>query len=279
MDESVRKHFEALLSVEAARLNEQTQRELGKTTSFLTARGNLQSGGAFRVLTDVAARTIQIFAQTAFNIVTRTATAHAIEIRSANQSEIVDLVAAAIQAEVTNLSGMLLDQPSFKGTGMRQMADRFLTELESNADLEITRISTEISLIAVANDRRGGPSQESSSQMIFNGPVGFVQTGPGSFGTAIQHIDGATREHLEKAFSEVLDALGNPAEAFPFDKNEVQELVKEGQDELKKGKPNHTRLKAIVSGVGGAIAYAPKLKAAYDTVRWAATFIGLTLPG
>ncbi len=277
MDEAILKHFETLLSVETTKLNDVTSKELSKKAAWLAGRGILQSSAALTAQSEIAIGTISIFAQTAFNIITRTMTAHAIAIAGSNCADVESVVRSAITTEINTLVKMLLDQPSFRWAATE--GDEVLKKVKASGELEVTRISAEISLIAVANDKRASTVDTKHAHLVFNGPVGIVQTGPGSIGTAVQHIDGATREHLEKALGEVLDAIQANGSEFPFDKSEVEELVIEGQNELRKDKPNHTKLKGIVSGIGGAIAYAPKLKAAYDTVKWAAAFIGVNLPG
>lgn len=65
---------------------------------------------------------------------------------------------------------------------------------------------------------------------------------------------------------------------MPFDQDEVKELIAEGKAEIAKPKPNRTRLRSIISGIGTAISYAPKIKAAYDALKWAGSFIHVNLP-
>jgi hypothetical protein len=278
MNESVLAHFEALLSVESIKLNDLTSRELHKTTASLSSRGILISSAAFRALTDTTVRTIPLFSQTAFNILSRVMEAHSIAINEASRREVEDILSDAIGYEVETLVGLVADQPPFKSKPFGDIADNSLDEIRTVGAREIKRINSEIALIAIANDRRSREAGVGHTT-VFNGPIGVVQTGPGSFGAAIQHIDSGTREHLAAALEKVIAALDASEDELPFDKSEVRELVVDGQAELKKDKPNFTRLKSIVSGVGTAINYAPKLKDAYDAVKWAAGFLCVVLPG
>jgi hypothetical protein len=69
-----------------------------------------------------------------------------------------------------------------------------------------------------------------------------------------------------------------PTSEAPIAQDEVIELAKEVQRELAKPTLNGTRIHSLISGISQTISYVPKLKAAYDTIKWAAAMINVTLP-
>jgi hypothetical protein len=124
---------------------------------------------------------------------------------------------------------------------------------------------------------KGLPSGTQATN-VFNAPVGLVQTGAGSIGFSTQHLDSGAKDALEKAMDALLRALDEKSVNGEAPLNEVRELVIETKAEVAKPKPNMTRVKSLVAGIGGAISFVPKLKVAYDTVKWAAAMINITLP-
>ncbi|EHK58165.1 hypothetical protein [Allomesorhizobium alhagi] len=280
MNDNMIGDFEGLLAVERTKLNDQVKREIGKTTAQFSARGSLQSSMAIKGVVDVASRTIPIFAQATLNLIIRSTTAHGIAINSTNRDEIRTLVAGHVSNEVARLRAIVSEAPPLKSKSMAPTGETLLAELGRIEKLEMQRITGELALIAASNDKRiaDGVSNNSPT-LVFNAPVGVVQTGPGSYGIANQVIDSAAREALENAFTALLEVLAaEESEDVPFDRLEVEELAIEGKSELSKEKPNRTRLKTIVSGIGGAISYAPKFKDAYDTLKWAGALVGISLP-
>lgn len=106
----------------------------------------------------------------------------------------------------------------------------------------------------------------------------MLQTGPGSSGIAHQHITADAQAALLDAFSNLLTVLDVAPRDLPFNTEEIQQMAADGKAELASPKPNATKLKAYVHGIGNAIAYAPHLKDAYDTLKWAGSLFGVVLP-
>ena len=57
-----------------------------------------------------------------------------------------------------------------------------------------------------------------------------------------------------------------------------QEIEKDLEDEIQKEKPNVTRLRSLLTTVGSSIQVVSSLKPAYETLKQALTFIGVSLP-
>ena len=109
--------------------------------------------------------------------------------------------------------------------------------------------------------------------------LGSFRPAPGASDSRSQHLDSGAKDALEKAMDALMKALDETHSASsgpPL--NEVRELVIETKAEVAKPKPNMTKVKSLVTGIGGAISFTPKLKDAYDTVKWAGAMIGIPLP-
>ena len=115
--------------------------------------------------------------------------------------------------------------------------------------------------------------------MVFNGPVGVLQTGAGAIGISHQTIDTTARESLEQALDLLAAALAAETALPAQAKSEVVELVQDTRTELAKPTPNTAKLKGYIGGIGAAIQFAPALKACYDTLKWGGTFFGVNLAG
>ncbi|GAN34602.1 MAG: hypothetical protein DYG83_17555 [Candidatus Brocadia sp. AMX2] len=91
-------------------------------------------------------------------------------------------------------------------------------------------------------------------------------------------LDADVRTALTEALNQIAAILVNSNIALPQPKAEIVELVGEGQQELKKKSPNLTKLRSLLSAVGGSIQTVASMKPAYETLKEALTFLGISLP-
>ncbi|HXP95227.1 MAG TPA: hypothetical protein VN809_00850, partial [Telmatospirillum sp.] len=131
---------------------------------------------------------------------------------------------------------------------------------------------------SLRQNQANGQSSGTAPTMVFNAPVGVLQTGPGSYGVAHQQIDQGTSENLRRALEMLVKQLPTSQEDLPFDPSEVRDMIEASTTELDAPKPNALKLRSLLSGIGGVILNAPRLKDAYDTLKWAAKFVGVDLP-
>jgi hypothetical protein len=280
MNSDLTRDFNELLEVEEINLNRQVAQNMRATERIANAEGRLLSGTTMSLLVKDAANAIPIYAQLLLALAARVSTAHGLAIDRQSLDVFRELVRYPLAEELRKLIVMVVDTAPFQGNDriVGQARDHLLQELALLENAELQRITAELRLIATANDRRALDSAKSVDTIVFNGSVGVVQTGPGSMAYASQTFDAATRNALTDALDRLLADLNGHSEEFPFNRGEVKELLIEAQTESKKPSPNMTRLRSLVSGIGNTIAFAPKLKDAYDTLKWAGTFLGVTLP-
>lgn len=266
--------FNDLLAVERTKLNDQLQRDIGAEVSRLSANGTLRSGVALKVIASTAGNVIPIFAQVALTLMLRALKAHGVGLGKNNRDSVAAEIKGHIDSEISELQAKILETPSYRS--MPEHAASALGHLDRLAALEMQRIYGELRLIATASEEAPPPA---GSTNVFNAPVGLVQTGAGSFGFSTQHLDNGARGALEKAMDALLKDLDEyQSKGTDVRMSEARELAVETKTEVVKPKPNLTKVKSLVAGIGGAISFTPKLKEAYDTVKWAAAMIEVPLP-
>lgn len=268
--------FQALLSVERVKLNDVIERDINRAVNDANSRGVLRSSMSMKSVTDAATKAMPVYAQTALNLMLRAASAHGETISSDNLSDIIERIKKELIFELEILRAAVTASVPFRDSGISG-GDRLMEQMNRAAHLELDRVIGELRLI-VAQNKRAGANAPAGSTIIVNAPVGVLQTGPGSFGMANQHIDAGAVEALDKALTILLGQLERTDGDGRVNVAEIAEMVVESKTELQKTTPNASKLKSLITGIGSTISYLPKLKDAYDTLKWAANGIGVPLP-
>lgn len=96
--------------------------------------------------------------------------------------------------------------------------------------------------------------------------------------TSRSSLDADVRTALSEALNKISAMLADSNITLPQPKVEIEELVDEGQRELKKSNPNFTKLRSLLSAVGCSIQTVASMKPAYDTLKQLLTFLNISLP-
>ena len=141
-------------------------------------------------------------------------------------------------------------------------------------------MGTEIDLFVHSLKGKADILKNGSSSTIFNiySPVGSIQTGDNSIANVIQNLDSEVKDQILKTLEDINSILAQSEIEIPIPKDELIEVVQESQEELKKQKPNVTRLKSLLITVGTSIQVVSSLKPAYEALKQALAFIGISLP-
>ncbi|MGO7133434.1 hypothetical protein AB9E06_21510 [Rhizobium leguminosarum] len=183
--------FRELLAVETAKIDRTIAETHLASISFLAGRGTLNSSGGMIKVTRDAADTIPMHCQTAFTLLLRTLSAHGVKVDQNNKDAVTAILRAWIEERLLRLKRMVSITAPMASADPAQ-SENFLKEIDEAGDLEVRRIAGEISLIAATQDREKPGKQ--NYNMVFNGQVGVVQTGAGSFGIANPHVDQGASE-------------------------------------------------------------------------------------
>lgn len=271
--------FRTLTAVETRKIDKQMTREFQSVVAEAARRGVLYSSMSIEMVHRAATQTLPVRAQMAFSILMRSLEAYGIPVTAANKNAVEALLSAWIDDQRAKVEATMMQTVPFKQNLQGNWDGPLLGELKEISNAECQRLSGEISLISARNERIAQKNAESGgASIVFNGPVGLVQTGAGSYGVALQHIDGATKASLNEALDKLLRELDEKNGEFEFDVDEVRTVAVEAKAEVAKDAPSALRLRGLISAIGGAISYAPKLKSAYDTLKWAGNLIGINMP-
>ncbi len=272
LTQEVLQDFQTLYEVEKYKIDRQLAGDIRALVSKYNSRGLLLSGAAASGVVDAASDTIPIRGQASLAIMLRAAGAHGVRIDRAAGDSILERLGGYLDNDGVRMREMVEDTPAFRQEGL--VPDGLVDEIARHIDLEKRRISGEVGLVvaaASANDREQAAHQ---GAMTFNGPVGVVQTGPGSFGVANQRIDASSQKLIEAALTKIELGLGEGDGGAA----EVRELVGDARSELSKVDPNTHKIRGLLQGIAGAISFLPKLKDGYDSLKWAGNLIGVHLP-
>lgn len=269
--------FQTLTSVEVAKIDKQMASDFQSILVEAAGRGTLGSSRLLIGLQAAAARTIPVKARLGFSVLLRTLEAYGVSVTDENKKDLAAFLADWMEHQKEVTESKMLETGPFKQNFIGNWDGPLLGELKNVVEDEKIRCVSELNLISARNARVGA-RPDGAQVFNFNAPVNMVQAGPGSYGIANQHIDGAAKAELTAALDKLLSALGEAKGDADVPEADVRELVAETKTEVAKENPNISRLRGLLSGLGEAISYAPKLRSAYDTLKWAGGMIGVNLP-
>jgi hypothetical protein len=141
-------------------------------------------------------------------------------------------------------------------------------------------VYNEIDLFVLSLERRAEMSDKESAGTVINiySPSGAIQAGPHSIAYVSQAIDSEVREKVLHALEEVQAFLNNVEDLPEYPKNEILDLVLDGKSEVQKDKPNQTKLRSLLSTIGTSIQMMASAKPAYEVLKGALAYLGISLP-
>lgn len=169
-----------------------------------------------------------------------------------------------------------------RNSGSRGMPDSFnyaVSRFDAARSAALKKVGTEIDLFVYALQKKQG-TRTGGEAPVFNiySPVGSIQTGDHSISNVTQNLDAEVRTKILDALHQISERLKDPNTFLAEPKAAIVELVDEGQQEIRKDKPNFTKLRSILSSVGGSIQTVASMKPAYEMLKQALTFLGISLP-
>jgi hypothetical protein len=276
IDKEVIRIAEERVQLEIDEQNKSLLIEIGRIKSESAARGVLRSGATLNLITNACALVIknraQLIWQTFFRFLTTTGISYSETLAEELKVQIVKHLPENLMKDIVNQSANLVRSPNSS------------TQVEVELDLArraaLAKVGTEIDLFVHSLKKNLEMKEKETSSTIFNiySPVGAIQTGDSSIANIAQTIDSEVREQLSKVLGEISLRLSQSEFAMPYPKGEIIEIVQEGQEELKKQSPNITKLRGMLSTVGTAIQTIASMKPAYETLKQALTFLGISLP-
>lgn len=266
------------IHLEIGEQNNNLLREIEKIKAEMAARGALQSGMTIKRVSDLCIEAVknraQLIWQTLFRFITTTGISYSDEL----SEELKNIVGNQMPEKLGDLNGFI--QQIAELAGSPKLKEKFGDGLGRARNQALAKVGTEIDLFVHSLKKKTEEQKNESLSTIFNiySPVGSIQTGDNSIANVTQNIDTEVKMQILKALEEINSALNLPEVSTTSPKSELIEVVQESQLEIKKERPNVTRLRSLLTTIGTSIQVVSSLKPAYETLKQALTFLGISLP-
>jgi hypothetical protein len=267
------------IQIEIVEQNNNLIKEIERIKSKMAAQGTLMSSVTINCVSNLCIEAVKNRTQLIWQILFRFITTTGISYYEELSKELKSIVASNLPKELADLRGYINDTANIARAPI-DVKGIFEAELDVARNQALKKVGTEIDLFVHSLKAKTTAQKNESLSPIFNiySPVGSIQTGEGSIANIIQNIDTEVREQIRKALEEISITLNEPGLEITFPKEELIEVVKETHDELQKDKPNITRLKSLLTTIGTSIQVVSSLKPAYETLKQALTYLGISLP-
>ena len=277
IDKDVVRIAEELLRVENEEQKANILQQIKSEQAKAASRGLGRSGAYLNSITNICAVSIKNKAQLVWQTFFRFLTTTGISYSETLAAELKLLVANHFP-ENCDLKDLVKQQAEL--IGLSRLFPQFEGQIDSAKKAALVRVGTEIDLFVYSIKRRSEMKEKEANSTIFNiySPVGAIQTGDSSIANVTQNIDAEVREQLGNVLEEIYLRLAQEDIVLPHPKKEIIEIVQEGQEKLKKQSPNITKLRGMLSAVGTAIQSIASMQPAYEGLKQALTFLGISLP-
>lgn len=278
IDEKIIKIANDRIRIEIDEQNNNLRREIARIKEEMSSLGALRSSMTIRRVTDLCVETIknrtQLIWQTLFRFITTAGISYSEDLAD----ELKRLVAQHLPEKLGDLEGYVKQTAQIAGSP--NLDERMAQELHDARNQALAKVGTEIDLFIHSLKKKSDADPNGKSALVFNiySPVGSIQTGDSSIANVTQNIDIEVKEQIRKVLEEISHVLNQPEVETTCPKGELIEVVKESRIEIQKAKPNVTRLRSLLTTVGTSIQVVSSLKPAYETLKQALTFLGISLP-
>ena len=278
IDQEISKIANDRIRIEIEEQNKSLRSEIDRIKRELSARGALRSGTTIILVAGLCEDTIknraQLIWQTLFRFITTAGISYSPELAD----ELKSLVDHHLPEKLGDLRGFIKQASEIAGSP--KLSDRFADNLDICRKQALAKVGTEIDLFVHSLKKKAESIKGEASSAIFNiySPVGSILTGDNAIANITQNIDTELKVQIQKALEEIISKLNDPEVDTPLPKNELIEVAQESQAEIQKEKPNVTRLRSLLTTVGTSIQVVSSLKPAYETLKQALTFLGISLP-
>jgi len=245
------------------------ERELVQLWEGMNARGTLRSGATVKLTLDAIGNEFRVRSSLIWH-----AFARAIDAKRIVLSE-------TIGSEVKNRISDLLERHSYdlpkhyqklKDLMSGSFPPKSISEL-SRAGLD--RIYTEIDYATLKHSE---PSQPSPSIVNIYQSYGIVQTGASASASFEIKIGTEERIEIDKALHAVKQVFQQTNLISESKRKETLELVSDVENEIRREKPNVSRIRGALQGLATSIQTIAAASQAYQLLKGAASLFGLQLP-
>jgi len=279
IDQEIAKIANNRIRIEIGEQKSRLHSEIGRIKVERRNEVSLDSSATIVDIANLCIDTIKNRAQLVWQTLFRFITTAGISYSPELSDELKGLVAQHLSEKLGDFRDLIKPAGTLI-TGSPSLYASIWRDLDSARKQALLKVGTEIDLFVHSLKRKADTAKNGTSSTVFNiySPVGSIQTGDNSIANVTQNIDTEVKEQIRKALEEINSTLTRSEVETPTPKGELIEVVQESQVELQKEKPNVTRLKSLLTTVGTSIQVVSSLKPAYETLKQALTFIGISLP-
>lgn len=252
--------------------------DIAKIRAELSKRGMLRSSNLVLMVQKACAQAISERGEFIWEILFRCIQTIEIEYDKNLEQQLKSIVSKHLPEQVESLSSLVLE--AAKQARMQNLAS-LPDEVGKARGAVLNKIYTEIELFLVQlkhSTPKATPYSPSQVYNFHNSNIGAIQTGNGSTANVTQQINPQSVPEVLRAFTLIQEKLLSIESLPSSDKSEVIEIVDDGINELKKVKPNISKIKSFISAVGDSISLTADLKPAYEVLKSAALMVGVNLP-
>lgn len=278
IDQEISKIANDRIRIEIEEQNKSLRTEIDRYKRELAARGTLRSSTTITLVAglceDAIKNRAQLIWQTLFRFITTAGISYSAEVAD----ELKSMVAHHLPEKLGDLREFIKEASKIARSS--NLGDRFIDNLNICRKKALAKVGTEIDLFVHSLKKKAESIKGEASSAIFNiySPVGSIQTGDKSIANITQNIDTEVKVQIQKALEEIISKLNESEVDTPLPKNELIEVAQESQVEIQKEKPNVTRLRSLLSTIGTSVQVVSSLKPAYNTLKQALAFMGISLP-
>lgn len=252
-------------------------KELANIRADAAKRGCLRSGGYILSVQEACANLVTERAKFVWDILFRCITTVGVVYDEHIEQQLKSEIEKHFPESMNGLRSHL--EEAARITGMSDILSNIPDKIGDARLTAIRKIHTEIDLFLMTlKVKPTEPTYMPPQINIHNSNIGALQTGAASVANVTQQVDTQSFQEVVRVLTQLQTEL-SAIESFPHDnKFEIIELVEDGIVELKKEKPNLSKIKSFITTIGGAISLTADLKPAYEALKTVSAMIGLTLP-
>jgi len=250
--------------------------KLRSTNAEFAKRGALRSGAHIIAIQKIYANATAERGMFAWETLLRCISTVGVKYTEDLESQLKTAIDRHFPAHMNGLKYAI--QEAANNLGMPNITAKLPDAVGDERNLILRKIHSEIELFLIKLKTKPVEQPYSPQITIHNSTIASLQTGQGSIANVNQKFGPEVTEELSNALINLVTELAKIDSLPKNDKAEIVELTNEGIEEIKKASPNVSKIKSYISTIGEAVGFTANLKPAYETLKAAATLIGLQLP-
>lgn len=251
--------------------------DIARVKNEMSARGMLSSSATDVNIVNLCSQSIRNRAQLVWQTLFRFITTSGLSYSDDLSTDLKKIIEEYLPESLNDFRGII--ERNIPRTSIKTI-HKLIEDLSFARAHALNKVGTEIDLFIHSLKKKSAINEGDNKGNIFNiySPVGSIQTGDNAIANTTQIIDADLRQQFSNILNNIAERLSEIESLPTCPKSEIVELIIDGQTELKKDKPNSTKLRSLFSTIGVSIQTVASLKPAYDTFKQLLTFLGVSLP-